>query len=105
MHPQLDTVDQIIRILGWPTLLCVLVWLIRTWDKGQRQVAEIDANTKTTIAAVSVVKDVVDKMTSNHLAHLQLGIEQVAKSNDQAVEILRKIDTGISVLTDRFPRA
>lgn len=105
MHPQLDMIDQIVRIFGWPTLLCTLVWLIRTWDKGQRQVAEIDANTKTTIAAVSVVKDAVDKMTNNHLAHLQAGIEQVAKSNDEAVEILHKINTGISVLTDRFPRA
>ena len=50
-------------------------------------------------------RDGVMDMKMNHLAHLQTGIEQVAKSNDTAVEILREIKTGITVLTDRFPRA
>lgn len=104
MHPQLDLFDEVVRILGWPTLLCILVWAIRTWDKGQRQFKEIDGNTKTTIASVAQVKDLVTVMQTNHLAHLQTGIEAVAKSNDKAVEILQKIDTGITVLADRFPR-
>ena len=105
MHPHLDLFDEIIRILGWPTLLGVLVWAIRTWDKGQRQFTEIGENTKTAVTGVAQVKAQVDVIQTNHLAHLQDGITRLADSNDKAVEVLGEIKTGIAVLRDRFPRA
>lgn len=105
MHPHLDLFDEIVRILGWPTLLGVLVWAIRTWDKGQRQFQEISENTKTAVVGVEQVKMQVTTMQTNHLAHLQDGITRLANSNDAAVEVLGEIKTGIAVLTDRFPRA
>lgn len=104
MHPHLDLFDEIVRILGWPTLLGVLVWAIRTWDKGQRQFAEIGENTKTAVAGVAQVKAQVDTIQTNHLAHLQDGITRLADSNDKAVEVLHDIKTGIGILSDRFPR-
>ena len=105
MHPQLDYVDQLLRLFSWPTLLGVLVWAIRTYDKGQRQFQEIDKNTQTAVASVEQVKTMVTVMQTNHLAHLQTGIEQVAKSNDEAVTVLGRIDTNIQILADRMPRA
>ena len=104
MHPHLDLFDEIVRILGWPTLLGILVWAIRTWDKGQRQFTEISENTKTAVAGVTAVSAKVDVMQNNHLVHLQDGIIRLANSNDAAVEVLGEIKTGIAVLTDRFPR-
>jgi hypothetical protein len=105
MHPQLDIIDQILRIIGWPALLSILVWAIRTYDKGQVQFHEMEENTKTAVATVEQVKTMVSVMQTNHLAHLQSGIEQVAKSNDKAVEVLGRIDTNIQILADRNSRA
>jgi hypothetical protein len=98
MYPHLDLLDELIRICGWPTLLGVIVWAVRTYDSGRRELGAIGTDAK-------AARDGVMDMKMNHLAHLQTGIEQVAKSNDTAVEILREIKTGITVLTDRFPRA
>lgn len=103
-HPQLEFVKGIVSVLGWPALLGILVWLIRTWDKGQQQIHAIDAKTTITVQSVADVKAQVDVMKDNHLAHLQEGIAQVAASNDKAVEVLHKIDAGIQILVDRHTR-
>jgi hypothetical protein len=105
VHPRLDLFDQIIRIVGWPALLGVLAWAIRTYDKGQRQFQEMDKNTQTAVTTVTQVKELVTVMQTNHLFHLQEGITQVAKSNDEAVAVLHDIKTGIGILCDRVPRA
>ena len=95
-HPYLDEVDEWIRVLGWPTLVGIGVWAIRAWDKHQRQMNSIYTNTKDTKAELDLIQ-------TNHLVHLQSGIEAVAKSNDKAVDILQNISTGIAVLVDRTP--
>lgn len=105
MAPQLEFVDQIIRMISWPTLLAVLVWVIRKWDAGQRDFKELRDNTTLAVVKVSTVESEVLAIKNNHLAHLQEGITQVAKSNDQAVAVLQNIDTNIKILSDRFPRA
>jgi hypothetical protein len=104
IHPQLDLFDQVVRVIGWPTLIGILVWAIRTYDKGQQQFKDMDKNSVAALATGEQVKTMVSVMQTNHLAHLQTGIEAVAKSNDEAVAILREIKTGITVLSDRFPR-
>jgi hypothetical protein len=90
--------DAAIRIFSFPTLVGVLVWVVRTYDRGQAQLKEIDTNAKTINAKVDVIQ-------TNHLAHLQTGIAKVAESNDKAVELLTQIDKSMTVLIDRFPRA
>ena len=105
LHPHLDLFDQIIRIVGWPALLGVLTWAIRTYDKGRAQFSQMDKNTQTAVDTVTEVKNLVTVLQNNHIAHLQSGIEQVAKSNDKAVEVLGRIDTNIQILADRMPRA
>lgn len=104
MHPQLELIDQLIRIFGWPTLLGVLVWVVRKWDTGQRELKELGENTKLAVETVTIVKSEVETIKNNHLAHLQDGITQVAASNDKAVIVLQNIDAGIKILIDRTPR-
>ena len=104
MHPQLDLVDELIRIFGWPALLGALVWAVRKWDAGQHDLKSMALNTTKAVSGVEDVKAQVTVLQTNHMAHLQEGIEQVAKSNDQAVSILQNIDKGIAVLVDREPR-
>jgi hypothetical protein len=104
MHPLLDNLDQVLRIIGWPALLSLLVWAIRTYDKGQIQFKAIEQNTQMAVATSEQVKSMVTVMQTNHLAHLQSGIEAVAKSNDAAVAVLGRIDTNIQILADRTTR-
>lgn len=104
MHPQLELIDQLIRMFGWPALLGTLVWVVRKWDTGQRELKELGANTKLAVETVNVVKSEVETIKNNHLAHLQDGITQVAVSNDKAVAVLQNIDAGIKILIDRTPR-
>ena len=103
MHPRLDLVDQIIRILGWPTLLGGLGWAIRKWDDGQRDFKVMGENTRIAVAKIATVETEVLAIKNNHLAHLQEGI--VALSASKAVEILQTISKDIAVLVDRTPRA
>lgn len=104
VHPQLDFADEVVRILGWPTLIAVVAWVVRKWDKNQRDLKSIVQNSQTAVAAVAVVDQKLDKIKDNHLAHLQAGIEQVAQTNEQAVVVLTNIDKGIAVLVDRSSR-
>ena len=97
MHPHLDLIDQLIRMFGWPALLGGFVWAIRKWDKASETVIAVQADTK-------IVKSEIEEMKNNHLAHLQVGITQVAASNDKAVDILHAINSGIQVLIDRSTR-
>jgi hypothetical protein len=104
VHPVLDTADQVVRVFGWPFLLGVIIWAVRTWDRGSREIKETGENAKVAVAQIANVKTQVDLITSNHLAHLQEGIGKLTESNDKAVEILHDIKGGIDLLVDRTPR-
>jgi hypothetical protein len=105
MHPQLDMLHEIVGILGWPALLAGLVWVIRVYDRGTRQVKDISADAAETKRMALETLGSLHEIKTNHLVHLQAGITQVATSNDRAVEVLQDISTGIRVLVDRTPRA
>ena len=103
--PTVETIHSIVEIFGWPALLTGFVWLVRTFDKGQRELRDIHDGTKLAVTTVAEVKNAVDTMQTNHLAHLQDGIESLAKSNDKAVELLVSVDRNIAILADRSTRA
>jgi hypothetical protein len=96
-HPNLEAVDEVVRIVGWPATVSALVWAVRKWDAASLQWKSVRMSTDETLKGLQEIK-------TNHLAHLQTGIEQVAKSNDAAVAVLQDISTGISVLVDRTKR-
>jgi hypothetical protein len=103
-HPQLDLIDELIRIVGWPTLIGAFLWASRQWYSGQQEVKEMAENTKRAVSGVAEVKNQVDLITNNHLSHLQDGILRLADSNDKAVVVLQDIKTGIAILADRDKR-
>jgi hypothetical protein len=105
MHPQLELVDLVIRMLGWPALLAGLVWVIRKWDAGEQNFKTLESNTRHVVETVTQVKADVATIKSNHLAHLQDGITKLTDSNDKAVDLLQDIKSGINVLVDRTPRS
>jgi len=105
LHPQLDLVEEVIRMIGWPSLAAAFVWTIRKYDAGQRKFEEIGKNTEIAVKGVAEVKTAVDTIQNNHLHHLQEGITRLAESNDAAVAVLQSIDKGITVLQDRLPRS
>ena len=79
----------------------------RTRGRGNvvpQQARDIQNDTSETRRMMLQTLGGVTEIKTNHLAHLQDGIEKVAQSNVEAVEVLRDIKTGIAVLTDRFPR-
>jgi hypothetical protein len=104
LHPHLDLFDQLIRMFGWPALLGILVWAIRTYDKGARELKDIRETANETKRMVLETHGGLVEIKTNHFVHLQDGITRLADSNDKAVEVLHDIKTGIGILSDRFPR-
>lgn len=105
MHPHLDLTEQIVHIFGIPGILAGLIWLVRTYDKGARQLHEIREDTTETRRMAMETQGGINTIQTNHLVHLQDGIGRLADSNDAAVVVLHEIKTGIAVLSDRLPRA
>lgn len=105
IHPQLDLIDELVRIFGWPALLGAIVWVVRKWDKSQAEFREMAKNATAAVTGIGTVKTQLDTIETNHFAHLQTGIDRVATSNDKAVEALTEMNTSIKILIDRTPRA
>ena len=103
-HPNLEVVDQIVRIVGWPAAVGAFVWAIRKWDTASMQWNNVRQDTTDARVKILETYNSIQDLKTNHLAHLQAGIEAVAKSNDLAVGVLQDISKGISVLVDRTKR-
>jgi len=96
--PHLDLAEKLVRIVGWPSLVGVVIWLVRTFDASNRKLTDIDKHSKAAFDTVTVVQTQVDTMQSNHMAHMQEELK------GQTV-ILTNMDKNIGLLVDRTPRA
>jgi hypothetical protein len=96
--PHLDLAEKLVRIFGWPSLVGVVIWLVRTFDASNRKLTDIDKHSKAAFDTVVVVQAQVDTMQSNHMAHMQDELK------GQTV-ILASMDKNIGILVDRTPRA
>jgi hypothetical protein len=99
----MDVADEIVRVVGWPTLLGMVAWVVRKWDKGEHDFKELRENTKKAVEGVSAVQVQVTKLETNHLAHLQEGIGKLVESNEQSATTLHAIEIGITQLVERTP--
>lgn len=95
VHPQLDAVDSVVRILGWPTLLGVLAWAIRTYDKGTRELKDLTANTAETRRMVMETHGAVTEIKTNHLTHL-------AEEIQSQTPILVSMDKTLAVIATKL---
>lgn len=95
--PDLQFVDLLVRDIGWPTMIGCAVWLIRKWDRGTASFKDLSQNTKEAVDRVTLVQSEVETIKSNHLAHLQLGL-------DAQLSVLQEISSNIKILVDRTPR-
>jgi hypothetical protein len=103
--PAVEAVHSVVEILGWPTLLATIVWVVRKWDKLTGELRSIDKRTQDNLVTTTVVKAAVETIRDNHLAHVEQGVKDLASSHDKTIEVLGSIDKNIALLVDRFPRA
>jgi hypothetical protein len=95
--PTLDIVDKVVRIFGIPAIIGAIVWLVKTWTK-------FDARSANTEAIAADVKKTTDEIATNHLQHLTQDMKDQKERQGETIEVLRNIDTNISILVDRTPR-
>jgi hypothetical protein len=67
-------------------------------------ISGIQQQVQGTAAVVADTKSQVDLIKTNHLAHLEVGIQKVAETNQQLVAISTDIRDGIIKLVDRHER-
>jgi hypothetical protein len=105
LHPNLDLAQQLIQIIGIPFILSGLIWGVRAWVLGQRQLQDIDTNSKNAFDTAATIKRQVDTLQTNHLLHLQEGITLMASKQDRGNESLISIDASLKVMVDRGDRS
>ena len=99
-----DFIAKFGHLIGW-TVLVGIAWRLRGVVEEQVNLWRgIDKQTKEAVHEVVIVKEKVDTMQTNHMAHMQRDLENISKSNDAAVEALQDIGKGIAVLVDRGTR-
>ena|ERR1035437_4204878 len=97
VHPQLDFADQIIRLLGWPTLLGGLVWAVRKWDKSAEAFKSIYDSTSETRRMMLETLGGVNEIKENHLAHLAAEVKA-------QTPILLNMDKTLAVIAAKIDR-
>jgi hypothetical protein len=102
--PNLDIVDKLIRIFGIPGIIGVVVWLIRTYDNGQRTIKAIDERTQLTEQAITSVQACVTTIQTNHLEHLAEAITGIAATQADTLKVLGTMDKTLAILSDRSTR-
>lgn len=84
----IDVVEKLVHIFGIPSIVGTIVWLIRQYDAGRRELKDLHENTKLTVSSVAEVKLAVDTMQTNHLKHLEDGINSLGSQCTRQVELL-----------------
>jgi len=97
MHPHLDLLDEIVRILGWPALLGAFVWVIRKWDRSTAQFNTLSENTAETKRMAMETLGGIATIRDNHLAHL-------AEEIKGQTPILTNMDKTLAIISDKLNR-
>ncbi len=100
----LDLAEKLVHVFGTPALIGVVVWLVRTYDGGQRALKNIQTRGDESALVIADTKAAVDLMASNHLSHIATDIKSLSNAQDRSNDILGSIDKGIAVLVDRSSR-
>lgn len=93
----IDVVEKLVHIFGIPGIIVVIAWLIRQYDATQRAFISLHENTKLAVNTVAEVKLAVDTMQTNHLKHLEDGINALGQQCTRQVELL-------VIIADRLKR-
>lgn len=97
----LDVVEKLVHIFGVPGIIGVIVWLIRTYDKGRADIGKIVRTTSDSQRMTMEVHGMVETIRTNHLAHLAEDMKALAEDYRDGNKILGSIDKGIAVLVER----
>lgn len=97
MHPHIDLADSIVRIFGIPGILAGLVWLVRTYDKGARELKDIREDTTETRRMAMETHGGVAEIKNNHLVHLEDEIKN-------QTPLLISMDKSLAVIATKLDR-
>jgi len=89
MHPQLDLLDEIVRVFGWPALLGAFVWAVRKYDAGQHDFKEMKEDTTETRRMVMETHG---------------GVHAMAEEVKGQTPILVSMDKNLAVMATRLER-
>ena len=95
-----ETIHHIDSLPSISTEVAVLPIISKKLDK----IADINIKTDETAHLVAETKAAVDVIQTNHLVHLNQGIQDVAEASEEHTKILASIDKNIALLVDRTPR-
>lgn len=92
LNLDLDSLDKVARIVGFPSITALLIWIVRSWESQRRDTKEMHTFAKAT-------HELVQTMNGNHLAHLQTDMTQVVQTNSKAVDLLTSMDKNMAIQT------
>jgi uncharacterized protein YpmB len=99
VSPAVELARDLIQIFGIPAIIAAVAWVAVTYEQGQAKLNDIHANSAQALTDVANVKQVVDVMQSNHLKHVQEGVEGLNKQGEKQIELLTSLDKNIAVMT------
>ena len=82
---KIDLADQIIRMIGWPTVLGMVVWLIKELAKAKKEVKLAIVNISETRAKIE-------------------DISRLSTNSAEQLNLLQSLDKSMVILIDRMPR-
>jgi hypothetical protein len=90
-----------LHVIGWPVLIG-FAWKFRgNLDAFLHSWEAMDARAQTTADTTAVIKQSVDKMSTNHLKHIEMSLASMDVRHEKETELLTNIDKGIAILVDR----
>ena len=93
--------DQLVRLIAWPILIG-LVWKLRgKVDEWVLTLVSLQTNIQESNTLIAATKDLVDKVTANHLKHIEEAVLAGNKQHMQQLEVLQDIRTSMEILKDR----
>jgi hypothetical protein len=96
-----DWIANHLQLVGWPALVGITWKFKGLFDRHFNSLAEVKENAVSAVQTTKQIKQNLEVVQNNHLAHLADDIKQVGIQYEKHTELLTSIDRGIAVLVDR----
>jgi hypothetical protein len=97
----LDWIANHLQLVGWPTLIAITWKFKGLFDRHFNSLADVKESSESAVQTARQIKQNLDIVQNNHLAHLAQDIKEVSNQYEKHNELLSSIDRGIAVLVDR----
>lgn len=98
ISPAVELARDLIQIFGIPATIGAVVWVAVTYKQGQTKLEDIHGNSQQALHDVANVQTAVDVLQSNHMRHMQEGIEGLNRQGEKQIDLLVSLDKNIAVM-------